>query len=90
MESPKVIDALGNEVVIGAWYGYSALGGGYSHTTIGKIKYVNEITGKVRLENCIVKDYLYGTSAILSWKENKKPSDVSIRASMIFPIPSQD
>ena len=83
-----VIDALGNEVIVGQWYGYSSLGSGWSHSTLGRVKYVTEKTGKVRLENCRVKRYLYGEPT--DFKADVIPSDVSIRGTMIFPIPTQE
>lgn len=80
-------DALGNEIIVGGWYGYSALGGGFSHTTTGKVSYTKG--DKVRLVECQVKYYLYGQPHQPSWKTDKPESDVSIRSTMIFPVPPQ-
>lgn len=89
-----ITDALGNEVIPGKWYGYSSLGGGHSHTTLGKVKtayQTAEKVGKVRFTNCKVKKYVYGKEYDPTWlAEDEKPSDVTIRSSMIFPVPDQE
>ena len=85
-----MLDALGNEIILGNWYGYTALGGGFSHTTIGKVKAINEKTEKIRLEKCIVKHYLYGKPTGTPTWRNPTPADVSIRSVMVFPVPRMD
>ena len=83
-----ILDALGNEIVIGNWYGYSRNEGGFSHATLGKAKSVSEKTKKVRLEKCIVKRYLYGQPSL--HRLNSNASEVSMSSTMIFPVPRMD
>lgn len=83
-----ITDALGNEIIIGNWYGYSRNDGGFSHVNLGRVKAVNDKTGNVRLVDCKVTRWLYGDPS--DFRADKKPADVSIRSSMIFPVPPQD
>lgn len=83
-----MIDALGNEIVLGNWYGYSRNDGGWSHVNLGRVKTINEDTGNVRLTDCRVTRWLYGEPS--DFNADKKPSDVSIRGTMIFPVPLQE
>lgn len=80
-------DALNDDIVIGGWYGYSALNGGFSHVTFGKIESINLDTGKVRLVDCKVRRFLYGEDT--DFKKNKKPGNVNIRSNVLFRIPDQ-
>jgi hypothetical protein len=87
------LDALGDEIVVGNWYGYSRSDGGHSHTTIGKVSKVTKATDtyavpKVRLVDCKVKRFLYGSPT--DFRCDEKASDVSIGAYMVFPCPEQD
>lgn len=83
-------DALGNEIVVGNWYGYSRSDGGHSHTIIGRASKVTEGDGqyippKVRLVDCRAKRYLYGQPN--DYRKDKKPADVSMASAMVFPVP---
>jgi hypothetical protein len=88
-----IVDALGNPVIVGNWYGYSRNDGGHSHTTIGRVSKVTEGDGrytppKARLVDCVVKRYLYGHPT--DFRKDEKPADVTMAAAMIFPVPSMD
>jgi len=84
-------DALGNEIIIGSWYGYSRSDGGFSHTTIGCAKKVKEGDGqytpaKVRLAECVVKRFLYGQPTEPLFP-GEKSRDITIATYMVFPVP---
>lgn len=87
-------DALGNEIIIGNWYGYSRNDGGFSHTTVGKALKVTEAdlsqyrVAKVRLGNCKVTRYLYGQ--LTDYEKDKVAKDLSMATFMLFPVPNQD
>ncbi len=88
-----IIDALGNEIIVGNWYGYSRSDGGHSHTILGKVSKVTEgdgqyTPGKARLVDCRAKRYLYGQPT--DYRKDEKPADVSMAGAMIFPVPKQD
>lgn len=88
-----IIDALGNTIIVGGWYGYSRSDGGHSHTTIGKVIKVAVGDGcylpaKVRLGNCIVKRFLYGQPS--DFRKDEIPRDLSIASYMVFPVPIQE
>lgn len=88
-----IIDALGNPIIVGNWYGYSRSDGGHSHTILGKVKKATlgdgqYIPAKVRLVDCRAKRYLYGNPT--DYRKDEKPADVSMMAAMVFPVPSQD
>jgi hypothetical protein len=76
-------DALGNEIVIGNWYGYSRNDGGRSHVTVGQAIKTTDKT--VRLGNCKVNLWLYGDPCD---HYRKLATEVSIRSDMIFPVPA--
>ena len=81
-------DALGNEIIVGGWYGYSTSSSGWSHTTIGKVAYTK--ADKARLVDCRVNYYLYGKPIEKpGWAADKPAAAVSIRSTMIFPVPPQ-
>ena len=86
-----IIDALGNPVIVGNWYGYSRNDGGHSHTTMGKVSYVTESDGqyrppKVRLIECRVNRFHYGKPT--DRRKDEIPADISIAAFMVFPVPA--
>lgn len=88
-----IIDALGKEIVVGEWYGYSRNDGGYSHTTIGRALKVTPSSGvyspaKVRLTECHVRRFLYGHPT--DHRKDEKPKDITIAAYMVFPVPAPD
>jgi hypothetical protein len=76
------LDALGNEILVGAAYGFSRNVSGYSYTTVGIAAYTKN--GKVRLVNCVVTSRLYGIDDTV--KVYNEASDVSINAFMVFPV----
>lgn len=75
-------DALGQEVVIGSWYGYSRNASGVSHVNVGMAKTTSK--GKVRLEHCMVLSYLYGTPT--NHRVGNDAPDLSIGTNMVFPV----
>lgn len=75
------LDALGTDIVIGGWYGYSKTDGGWAHTTVGQAEYVKN--GKVRLANINVAQYLYGDP---SEYNHHRANGVSIKTIMVFPV----
>jgi hypothetical protein len=83
-------DALGNLIMVGNWYGYSRSDGGHSHTTIGqaiKLKrsdFSSYNPAKVRLGNCTVKRFLYGTPS--DFRVGEVPADITIASYMVFPV----
>jgi hypothetical protein len=83
-----VIDALGNEIVVGRKYGYSRNDGGYSHVTIGTASKITEANSdrynppKVRLIDCTVLRFYCGEP----YQNDVKPADVSILGVMVFPV----
>lgn len=87
-----ILDALGNEIVVGGWYGYSRNDGGFSHTVIGLAGRATEgdpdnyQPPKVRLTQCRVKRYLYGRPS--DHRAGEKSKDISMAAFMLFPVPS--
>ncbi len=93
MNNP-VLDSLGNEIIVGNWYGYSRNDGGHSHTTLGKVIKTTDGTRdtydspKVRLGSCKVKRFLYGRPT--DFRQDEKPADVTIGAYMVFPVPPQE
>ncbi len=82
-----VTDALGNEVIVGNWYGYSRNDGGFSHVTLGVVTSVKEETGKVRMCQCKVTRWLYGKPS--NYRADDVPADVSIIGNMVFPVQTQ-
>ena len=89
----EIVDALGNPVIVGNWYGYSRSDGGHSHSILGRVKKVTPGDGqytpaKVRLVDCVAKRYLYGNPT--DFRKDEKPADVSMAAAMVFPVPPQD
>lgn len=88
-----ITDALGNEIIIGNWYGYSRNDGGHSHTTIGIATKITESDGcytcaKVRLGTCKVKRFLYGKPT--DYRKDEVAKDISIASYMVFPVPPQE
>jgi hypothetical protein len=85
------IDALGNEIVVGNWYGYSRNDGGHSHSIIGRASKATPGDGqyvppKVRLVDCRAKRYLYGHPT--DYRKDEKPVDVTMASTMVFPVPA--
>jgi hypothetical protein len=89
-----MIDALGKEIVVGAWYGYSRNDGGQSHTTIGRVGKVTPGNpsrykpAKVRLVDCKVNRFIYGEPT--DYRKDEVAKDVSIAAYMVFPVPAPE
>lgn len=86
-------DALGNEIIIGNWYGYSRNDSGFSHTTVGKAVKVTPGDGqylcaKVRLGEVKVNRFLYGKPTDYRYSEQAKT--LSMATYMVFPVPKQD
>lgn len=87
--TPPITDALGREIVIGEWYGYSRNDSGFSHTTVGRVLKIIPGDGqykppKVRLTDCYIKRYLYGMPT--DYRLAEKPKDVTIASYMVFPV----
>ncbi len=84
-------DALGNEIIVGNWYGYSRSDGGHSHTTLGKALKVTPGDGqynpaKVRLGELVVKNFLYGKPTDHGYTGGAK--SLSMATYMVFPVPA--
>ena len=75
-----VLDALGQPIVLGNFYGYSRNESGWSHVIIGRAFKTTD-NGKVHLIDCTMKKWLYGKETVPSESIN-----VTIRAFMVFPI----
>lgn len=75
-------DALGNDIIIGAKYGYSSTKDGWSSTVIGIATRFTP-SGKVTLENISRKRYLYARSSELWGNEKDK---VNINPHILFPV----
>lgn len=75
-------DALGNEIVMGGWYGYTQSNSGLSHITIGKA-FKETPTGLLTLSDTQVWGIGYQSNTIYSKDSGKK---VSVRSLMVFPV----
>lgn len=75
-------DALGNEIVMGGWYGYTQSNNGLSHITIGKA-FKETPTGLLTLSETRVWGIGYQNNTIYSKDSGKK---VSVRSLMVFPV----
>lgn len=76
------LDALGNKIVLGKWYGYSRSESGWAHVTIGIASSCKN--GKVHLHVKSVKRYLYGDES--DFRKDEPLNNVSIRSNMVFPV----
>lgn len=74
-------DALGNEIIIGNYYGYSVDSNGVTHTTVGKaVKFTP--SGKLTLETTMSRSALW-----MDEGENKETSaKVSVKPAKVFPV----
>lgn len=81
-----ITDALGNEVIVGKWYGYSRNGDGITKIVVGKIKSFKPDAKRVYLLDAIEKRHLYGGAA----EFEDKDGGVSISPISLFPISDND
>lgn len=80
-------DALGNDLVINNWYGYSRNGNGITKIVVGKIKSIKPDAKKVYLHNAIEKRYMDKTGAS---NFEDKGGGVAISSVSLFPISDDD
>jgi len=66
-------DALGNEIKIGSWYGYSRVNNGVSKIVIGKANQL--IDTEVKLTH-ITKQWVKLTHIIKQWGVNEDPNNI--------------
>jgi hypothetical protein len=75
-------DALGNEIVMDGWYGYTQSNNGFSHITIGKA-FKETPTGLLTLSETQIWRVGYRDSKIWAKESGKK---VTVRSFMTFPV----
>lgn len=81
--TPQILtDALGNEIVMGASYGYSTTSSGITKVVLGVADSVTK-TGYLSLIVTKATQYIYGGSPKLIEYEKKK---VSVNSCNLFPI----
>lgn len=76
-----MVDALGNELVIGNTYGYSSRDAGYIVTCIGVLEGVKK---KATLRIISRKNFLYGDEVDRSYWNNA--SAVAVTPIILFPV----
>lgn len=76
-----MVDALGNELVIGNTYGYSSRDGGYIVTCIGVLEGVKK---KATLRIISRKNFIYGDEVDRSYWNNS--SAVAVTPIILFPV----
>lgn len=74
-------DALGNELVLGAKYGYSSRDGGWVNTGVGTLESIGE--KRVTLHMTEQRSFLYGEICDRSW--STKPI-VTVQSCILFPL----
>lgn len=75
-------DALGNEIVMGGWYGYTQSNNGLSHITFGKA-FKETPTGMLTLSETQIWRIGYQNSEIRAKESGKK---VTVRSLITFPV----
>jgi len=78
-----MIDALGNEVIVGNWYGYSKQDSSLVTVVLAKVKYIKD--GKARLTNVIEKRSIYGDPF-----KAKEGRERTMTGNTLFPVPPQE
>jgi len=78
-----MIDALGNEVVVGNWYGYSKQDSSLVTVVFAKVKYIKD--GKARLTEVIEKRSIYGDQY-----ESTPGKERTMTGTTLFPVPPQE
>ena len=78
--TPK-FDALGNEIVIGATYGYSSSSGGYARVVTGKA--LKTTDKKVTLHELQSQRFLYGEPCE---EYGERAEKVSVLSRILFPV----
>lgn len=81
MEKHGTKDALGNEIVIGDYYGYSVDSSGVTHTTVGKAEKFTP-SGKLTLMVVLSRKSLWMDEA----EANDHPAKVSVKPAKVFPV----
>lgn len=80
MERSEMTDALGNAIIEGGMYAYSANQNGIWHTTFGRVDgFTKE---RVRLRNCWTRQGAYGSLG--EWQPVKRA--VSVYGACLFPV----
>lgn len=81
-----VVDAMGNEIVIGEYYGYSKSSSGYTWVVTGRAS--KAVNGKVTLGNITETSYLYvGEGRQDPHKVVKEDRKRTIGSVQVFHIP---
>lgn len=63
-----MLDAMGQELVLGATYGYSSTKSGFATTVVGTLKKIGD--KKVTLDIIERRHFLYGKQIERGWMEN--------------------
>lgn len=86
-DQPRILDALGNDVVLGNHYGYSTRKGSWTTVTIGTAVNITA-RNRVTLATGIVKTYLYGKPVRDQLSEVNKGT-TTITPQLMFPISTE-
>lgn len=73
-------DALGHDIVLNTYYGYSRNQNGFTHIRVGKVTKLNEKSVTMDVE--IHKTALYDNPL----EEDKCSNKISIKSNMLFPV----
>jgi len=76
-------DAIGNNIIIGEYYGYTTSSSGNQNTTIGKAASYTEKTKRVTLQVVHRFSYLYGELSDYGYHNSEK---VTVRSLNLFHI----
>ena len=74
-------DALGNELVLGAKYGYSSRDGSWVNTGIGTLESIGATRATLRITEH--RTFMYGKLSDKPW--NSKPA-ISVQPCILFPL----
>lgn len=82
-----VVDAMGNEIVIGEYYGYSKSSNGFTYVVTGKA--YKTANGKVTLEDITEKSFSYVSGGVQEpYKITKEERRRNIGSVQAFHIPN--
>lgn len=78
----KVLDALGDEIIIGNSYGYSQSSNGLQTATVGVVKKVNPDNNNVSLKPTSKRGGVWGDNE----KRTDLPIHVTVQGGKLFPV----
>lgn len=81
MDTDK-LDALGNDLVLGAVYGYSNYSSGNATTVIGRLEKIN--AQRVTIRVIKRRHFLWGKATERSWRN--EAGTAGVNACMLFPL----